>query len=189
MSLLNPRQVTGRYPVSKRTEHLGLRTLALDISNRAARRVLNGRQKKKEPCSAQDPVAESAGWQWPAEKASRTLVVVEAGEVFAWGHGQNDRLGLGTNESEVLPAHVGGQEVFDARIVMIAVFIYVCVCANIRKLKHIHSPTQVCVIILSLLSNRSDKKFLTTLLRSTPGWFHTLRVCGGGRRALDVGGK
>jgi len=52
---------------------------------------------------------------------SFTAVVSELGEVFAWGMGDSGQLGLGTNEHEVLPSRVGGQEeVFGSPIVVMA---------------------------------------------------------------------
>jgi len=47
-----------------------------------------------------------------------TAVVTEAGEVWAWGKGR--RLGLKTEESQLLPARVGGCEWFGVPIVALA---------------------------------------------------------------------
>jgi len=46
--------------------------------------------------------------------------VTEDGEVRAFGRGEGGQLGLGTTAHNLLPARVGGREVFDARVVMVA---------------------------------------------------------------------
>ena len=49
-----------------------------------------------------------------------TVVVAEDGEVRAFGSGSEGQLGLGTAAEHLIPARVGGREVFDARVVMVA---------------------------------------------------------------------
>ena len=55
----------------------------------------------------------ACGWHF-------TMVVSEDGEVRAFGRGGEGQLGLGTTAHNLLPARVGGREVFDARVVMVA---------------------------------------------------------------------
>ena len=49
-----------------------------------------------------------------------TVVVAEDGEVRAFGDGEGGKLGLGTTAQLLLPARVGGREVFDTLVVMVA---------------------------------------------------------------------
>ena len=55
----------------------------------------------------------ACGWDF-------TVVVAEDGEVRAFGSGDEAQLGLGTAVEHLMPARVGGREVFDARVVMVA---------------------------------------------------------------------
>jgi len=52
--------------------------------------------------------------------ADFTIVVTEPSDVWAWGVGDEGKLGLNTREHQVLPAFVGGREEFGARMVMVA---------------------------------------------------------------------
>ena len=49
-----------------------------------------------------------------------TVVVAEDGEVRAFGNGDEGQIGLGTAAEHLVPARVGGREVFDALVVMVA---------------------------------------------------------------------
>jgi len=49
-----------------------------------------------------------------------TLVVTEDGVVCAMGRGSEGQLGLNNHEHQLLPARVGGREVFDAPMVLVA---------------------------------------------------------------------
>ena len=49
-----------------------------------------------------------------------TLVVIEDGGVCAWGHGRHGQLGINSREHQLLPARVGGREVFHAPMVLVA---------------------------------------------------------------------
>ena len=49
-----------------------------------------------------------------------TVVVAEDGEVWAFGTSSEGQLGLGTTAHHLLPARMGGREVFDALVVMVA---------------------------------------------------------------------
>ena len=54
----------------------------------------------------------ACGWDF-------TMVVSEDGEVRAFGRGSEGQLGIGTTAQHLLPAHMGGREVFDTLVVMV----------------------------------------------------------------------
>ena len=48
-----------------------------------------------------------------------TTMVTEEGDAWACGDGEDGQLGLGDNAHQLLPAHVGGREVFGGEALVV----------------------------------------------------------------------
>jgi len=69
--------------------------------------------------------------------ALHTCAVSEDGTLWVWGAGDDGQLGVGVREPRLMPARIGGSDVFGCPVLSVAavfkcIYIYMYMCTNIR---------------------------------------------------------